>query len=304
MEVRGKGMQLDAGSLVKPSVSGENPLGRISPSKRKLIIEKRIGLFDLGWSELWEYRELLYALVGREIKLRYKQTAIGVSWGLLQPFVTMLIFTVIFGGLAKMPSDGVWYPVFALTALLPWTYFSQAVTRAGGALVGNANLISKIYFPRILLPLSTIIAPLVDFVLSLILLFVMLTYAGIPLTWKLLTLPIFILIAMISAMGVGLVVSATNVKYRDVGHAIPFVMQIWMFVSPIVYPVSLVPEQWRFIYGLNPMAGVIEGFRWALLGQTAPDPMVMAASFLVFVVFLLVSLVYFRQMERQFADVI
>ena len=298
-------MQLDAGSLVKPSVSGENPLGRaMPPSKRKLIIEKRIGLFDVGWSELWEYRELLYALVGRELKLRYKQTAIGVSWVLLQPLVTMLIFTVIFGGLAKMPSDGVWYPVFALTALLPWTYFSQAVTRAGGALVGNANLVNKIYFPRILLPLSTIIAPLVDFALCLVLLFGLLVYAGIPLTWKLATLPIFILIAMISAMGVSLVVSATNVKYRDVGHAIPFVMQIWMFVSPIVYPVSLVPEQWRFIYGLNPMAGVIEGFRWALLGQTAPDPMVMAASFLVFVVFLLVSLVYFRQMERQFADVI
>ena len=179
-------MQLDAGSLVKPSVSGENPLGRaMAPSKRKLIIEKRIGLFDVGWSELWEYRELLYALVGRELKLRYKQTAIGVSWVLLQPLVTMLIFTVIFGGLAKMPSDGVWYPVFALTALLPWTYFSQAVTRAGGALVGNANLVNKIYFPRILLPLSTIIAPLVDFVLSLILLFGMLLYAGIPLTWKL-----------------------------------------------------------------------------------------------------------------------
>jgi len=298
-------MQLDAGSLVKPSVSGENPLGRtMSPSKRKLIIEKRIGLFDLGWSELWEYRELLYALVGRELKLRYKQTAIGVTWVLLQPLVTMLIFTVIFGGLAKMPSDGVWYPVFALTALLPWTYFSQAVTRAGGALVGNANLVNKIYFPRILLPLSTIIAALVDFALCLLLLFGLLVYAGIPLTWKLATLPIFILISMISAMGVSLVVSATNVKYRDVGHAIPFVMQIWMFASPIVYPVSLVPEQWRFIYGLNPMAGVIEGFRWALLGQTAPDPMVMAASLLVFLVFLLVSLVYFRQMERQFADVI
>jgi lipopolysaccharide transport system permease protein len=271
---------------------------------RRLVIENRRGLLNIDWAEVWEHRELLHTLVGREIKLRYKQTAIGVSWVLLQPLVTMLIFTVIFGGLAKMPSDGVWYPVFALTALLPWTYFSQAVTRAGGALVSNANLVSKIYFPRILLPLSTVIAPLVDFVLSLVLLFGLLLYAGIPVTWKLATLPVFILIAMISALGVSLVVSATNVKYRDVGHAIPFVMQIWMFVSPIVYPVSLVPEQWRFLYGLNPMAGVIEGFRWAVLGQTAPDPTVMAASFLVFVVFLFVSLVYFRQMERQFADVI
>jgi len=304
MEV-GIGMQVESGTLAKLSAS-DNPSFEkaMAVRKRKLIIENRIGLFDVGWSELWEYRELLYALVGRELKLRYKQTAIGVSWVLLQPLVTMLIFTVIFGGLAKMPSDGVWYPVFALTALLPWTYFSQAVTRAGGALVSNANLVSKIYFPRILLPLSAVIAPLVDFVLSLGLLFGMLIYAGIPFTWKFLTLPIFILIAMISALGVGLVVSATNVKYRDVGHAIPFVMQIWMFVSPIVYPVSLVPEKWRFIYGLNPMAGVIEGFRWALLEQTAPDPMLMTASFIVFVVFLLVSLVYFRQMERQFADVI
>ena len=298
-------MQVESGALAKLSTSGNLPSEKATAvRKRKLIIENRVGLFDVGWSELWEYRELLYALVGRELKLRYKQTAIGVSWVLLQPLVTMLIFTVIFGGLAKMPSDGVWYPVFALTALLPWTYFSQAVTRAGGALVSNANLVSKIYFPRILLPLSTVIAPLVDFVLSLVLLFGLLVYAGIPLTWKLATLPIFILIAMISALGVSLVVSATNVKYRDVGHAIPFVMQIWMFVSPIVYPVSLVPEQWRFLYGLNPMAGVIEGFRWAVLGQTAPDPTVMAASFLVFVVFLFVSLVYFRQMERQFADVI
>src|SRR6185436_11781005 len=157
----------------------------MKPPRRKLIIENRSGLFDMDWSGLWEYRELLLALIGRELKLRYKQTAIGVSWVLLQPLVTMLIFTVIFGGLAKMPSDGVWYPVFALTALLPWTYFSQAVTRAGGALVSNANLVSKIYFPRILLPLSTVIAPLVDFVLSLVLLFGMLIYAGIPLTWRL-----------------------------------------------------------------------------------------------------------------------
>ena len=198
MEV-GIGMQVESGALAKLSTSGNLPSEKATAvRKRKLIIENRVGLFDVGWSELWEYRELLYALVGRELKLRYKQTAIGVSWVLLQPLVTMLIFTVIFGGLAKMPSDGVWYPVFALTALLPWTYFSQAVTRAGGALVSNANLVSKIYFPRILLPLSAVIAPLVDFVLSLGLLFGMLLYAGIPFTWKFLTLPIFILIAMIS----------------------------------------------------------------------------------------------------------
>jgi lipopolysaccharide transport system permease protein len=278
--------------------------GEKKPPSRKLIIEGQGGLLDIDYAELWEYRELLYAFVVRELKVRYKQTFIGVAWVLLQPLVTMLIFTVIFGKLAKLPSDNVWYPVFALTALLPWTYFSQAVTRSGGALVGNANLVSKVYFPRILLPLSMIVAPLVDLALSLLMLFGLLVYADIPLTWKVITLPLFIFVAMLTAMGVSLFISAANVRYRDVGHAIPFLIQIWMFVSPIVYPVSLVPEQWRWLYGLNPMAGVIEGFRWALLGQTVPDVAVMTVSTLVFFIFLISGVVYFRQMERQFADVI
>ena len=274
------------------------------PPSRRLVIEGESRLLDIDYSELWEYRELLSAFVVRELKVRYKQTFIGVAWVLLQPLVTMLIFTVILGRLAKLPSDNVWYPAFALTALLPWTYFSQAVTRAGSALVGNANLVSKVYFPRILLPLSMIVAPLVDLALSLVLLFALLMYAGIPLTWKVITLPLFIFVAMLTAMGVSLFISAANVRYRDVGHAVPFLMQIWMFVSPIVYPVSLVPESWRWLYGLNPMAGVIEGFRWALLGQTVPDVTVMTVSTLVFFGFLLAGVVYFRQMERQFADVI
>jgi len=276
----------------------------MKPPRRKLIIENRSGLFDMDWSGLWEYRELLLALIGRELKVRYKQTAIGVSWVLLQPLVTMLIFAVVFGQLAKMPSDGIWYPVFALSGLLPWTYFAQALTRAGGSLVGNASLVTKIYFPRVLLPLAVIVAHLVDLALSLVLLFGLLIYAGIPLTWKFITLPVFILLAMLTAMALSLFVSSTNVKYRDVTHAIPFVIQIWMFASPIVYPVSLVPERWRLLYGLNPMAGVIEGFRWALLGQTAPDPVVMGASAVMLFVVLFAGMVYFRQMERQFADVI
>jgi len=298
-------MQLDAGTVVKAPQTCEKVLNTIVPfHKKKVIIENRPGLLFVDWAELWEHRELLYALVMRELKVRYKQTAIGVSWVVLQPLITMVIFTVIFGYLAKLPSDGVWYPVFALTALLPWTYFSQAVTRSGTALVGNANLVSKIYFPRILLPLSMIIAPVVDLALSLGFLFGMLLYAGIPLTWKALTLPAFIIIAMLTAIGISLFVSAANVKYRDVGHAIPFMVQIWMFVSPVAYPVSLVPEKWRFFYGLNPMAGVIEGFRWALLGQTAPDTLVMTASLAVFSMLVFAGLMYFRQMERQFADVI
>lgn len=269
-----------------------------------MVIEKRNGLWDLDWSVLWEYRELLYLLVWRDIKVRYKQTAIGVGWVVLQPLITMLIFTAIFGYMARMPSDGVWYPVFTLTALLPWIYFAQAITRSGGSLVSNANLVSKIYFPRLLLPLAGIVAPLVDLALSLVLLFGLLIYAGIPLTWKVITLPAFILLAMLTAAGLSLFVSSTNVRYRDVGHAIPFLVQIWMFVSPIVYPVSLVPEQWRLLYSLNPMVGVIEGFRWALLGKEAPDPLAMAGSYVVLFVVLIAGTVYFRQMERQFADLI
>jgi lipopolysaccharide transport system permease protein len=276
----------------------------INPPRRKLIIEKRSGLFDIGWSALWEYRELGYILVWRDITVRYKQTAIGMAWVVLQPLIMMLIFTAIFGRMAKVPSDGVWYPVFSLTALLPWTYFSHAVTRAGESVVANSRIVSKIYFPRLWLPLAMVITPLVDFALSMTLLFGLLLYAGIPLTWKVVTLPGFILLAMLLALGISLFTSAMNAKYRDVGHAIPFVMQIWMFLTPIVYPVSLVPEQWRWLYGLNPMAGVVEGFRWALLGRTSPDPVVLMESILVVGVLIAGGLVYFRQMERQFADVI
>ena len=298
-------MESQSPSSLKWLPSSSSPTeSTMKPARRKLIIERQAGLQGLDWAALWEYRDLLYLQVWREIKVRYKQTAIGVSWVLLQPMVTMLIFTVIFGQMAKVPSDGVWYPAFVLSGLLPWTYFSQAVTRAGGSLVSNANLVTKIYFPRVLLPLASIVAPLIDLALSLFLLFGLLLYAGIPLTWKVVTLPIFILMAMLTAMGLSLFVSATNVRYRDVTHAIPFVIQVWMFVSPIVYPVSLVPEQWRVLYGLNPMTGVIEGFRWAMLGQTAPDPVVMGTSAGVVMLALAVGSIYFKKLERQFADVI
>lgn len=276
----------------------------VNRPRRKLIIEKQGGLFDVDWSALWEYRELGYIMVWRDITVRYKQTAIGVAWVILQPLITMLIFTAIFGIMAKMPSDGVWYPVFSLTALLPWTYFSQAVTRAGESVVANAKIVSKIYFPRLWLPLAMVVSPLVDFALSMVLLFGLLFYAGIPLTWKVFTLPAFVLLAMLTALALSLFTSAMNAKYRDVGHAIPFLIQIWMYLSPIVYPVSLVPERWRWLYGLNPMAGVIEGFRWALLGRTAPDPLVMAESFVVLLLVITAGLAYFRQMEKQFADII
>ncbi|MGE3977313.1 MAG: ABC transporter permease, partial [Nitrospira sp.] len=276
----------------------------VTRPRRKLIIERRTSLFDLNWSALWEYRELCYVLIWRDLAVRYKQTAIGVAWVILQPLITMLIFTAVFGRMAKVPSDGVWYPVFSLTALLPWTYFSQAVSRAGESVVANGRMVSKIYFPRLWLPIAMVISPLVDFALSMVLLFGLLIYAGIPLTWKVATLPVFILLAMLTALGISLFTSAMNVKYRDVGHAIPFVIQIWMFLTPVVYPVSLVPEHWRWLYGLNPMVGVIEGFRWALLGRTAPDPLVMVESAAMLVVIVMAGIVYFRQMERRFADII
>ena len=294
-------MEVGMGHVMEANVQVNSLVNR---PRRKLIIEKQDRLFDVDWSALWEYRELGYILIWRDITVRYKQTAIGVAWVILQPLITMMIFTAIFGIMAKMPSDGIWYPVFSLTALLPWTYFSQAVTRAGESVVVNAKIVSKIYFPRLWLPLAMVVSPLVDFALSMVLLFGLLFYAGIPLTWKVVTLPVFILLAMLTALGLSLFTSAMNAKYRDVGHAIPFVIQIWMYLSPIVYPVSLVPERWRWLYGLNPMAGVIEGFRWALLGRTAPDPIVMAESLVVLVLVITAGLVYFRQMERQFADII
>jgi lipopolysaccharide transport system permease protein len=272
--------------------------------RRKLIIEKRSSLFDMDWPGLWEYRELLYVFVWRDIKVRYKQTAIGVSWVVLQPLITMLLFTAIFGYMAKVPSDGVWYPVFVLSGLLPWSYFAQAIARSGESVVSNGKLVGKIYFPRLLLPLGMIVTPLVDFALSMTLLFGLLIYTGIPLTWKVCTLPAFILLAMLTALGLSFFTSALNVKYRDVGHAIPFVIQIWMFASPVVYPVSLVPEQWKWLYGLNPMVGVIDGFRWALLGRTAPDLVVMAESLVMLFVVLIVGMVYFRKLERHFADIL
>ncbi len=294
-------MEVSMGHVMEANAQVNTVVNR---PRRKLIIEKQDRLFDVDWSALWECRELGYILVWRDITVRYKQTAIGVAWVILQPLITMVIFTAIFGIMARMPSDGIWYPVFSLTALLPWTYFSQAVTRAGESVVANAKIVSKIYFPRLWLPLAMVVSPLVDFALAMVLLFGLLFYAGIPLTWKVVTLPVFVLLAMLTALGLSLFTSAMNAKYRDVGHAIPFVIQIWMYLSPIVYPVSLVPERWRWLYGLNPMAGVIEGFRWALLGRTAPDPIVMVESLVVLVLVIIAGLVYFRKMERQFADII
>jgi lipopolysaccharide transport system permease protein len=269
-----------------------------------IVIEPKKGLFQLDLKRVWQYRELLYFLVWRDLKVRYKQTVIGIGWAVLQPFVTMVIFTVIFGNLVKVPSDGLPYPIFAYSALLPWNYFASALQRCVVSVVGDAALVSKVYFPRLILPLAGTISGFADFFVSFLLLIGMMTFYGLGISWTVLTLPFFLLLALATALAVGLWLSALNVRYRDVGHTIPFLMQVWMYASPIVYPVSVIPEKYRFLYSLNPMAGVIEGFRWALLGKQSPDFAVMAIS--VAVVLLLISggVVFFRNMEKTFADVV
>ena len=273
-------------------------------SKPVLVIQPNRVWFRLDLAEIWQYRELLYFLTWRDVKVRYKQTAIGATWAVVQPLTTMLIFTMIFGHFAKIPSDGFPYPVFAYTALLPWMYFASALNRSSTSVVSEAHLISKVYFPRAILPLAGAISGIIDFAVAFVLLLVMMIWYGITPTWGLLVLPLFLLLALVTALAVGLWSSALNVRYRDVGLTIPFLTQCWMYASPVAYPVSLVPENWRFFYGLNPMAGVIEGFRWALLGKQGPDYGVMAVSAGVVVILLVGGLVFFRRMERMFADVI
>jgi lipopolysaccharide transport system permease protein len=253
---------------------------------------------------LWEFRELLYFMVWRDIKTRYKQTALGVGWAIVQPLLTTLIFTVVFAQFARMPSEGVPYPLFAFTALLLWNYFSQALSRASVGLVTNANLISKVYFPRMILPLSAVTTPLVDFALTCLVLVGMLAWYRVVPTVTVLYLPVFVFMAITSALAVSLWLSALNVRYRDVAHLIPFLVQIWMYASPVVYPVSLVPERWRTLYGLNPMVTVVEGARWSLLGTPPPDPVLALAGGGAVLVLLVGGFWYFKSTERTFADVI
>jgi lipopolysaccharide transport system permease protein len=262
-----------------------------------------------GWAflhlrELWEYRELLYFLVWRDVQVRYKQTALGVGWAILQPFLTMVVFSAVFGAFAKIPSDGVPYPIFAYAALLPWNYFAGAFSRAGTSLVNSANLISKVYFPRLVIPIAAAAAGLVDFALSFVVLLGMMVFYDIRPTVMIWTLPFFLLLALAGALAVGLWLAALNVRYRDVNYIIPFLVQLWMYASPVAYPSSMIPAQWRMLYGLNPMAGVIEGFRMALLGTSSLDWTVLGLSVCITVVLLISGALYFRRTERSFADVI
>jgi lipopolysaccharide transport system permease protein len=269
-----------------------------------LVIEPTRGWVNLKLGELWAYRELLYFLAWREVKVRYKQTGLGVAWAVLQPLLGMLVFTIFFGRLAKVPSDGIPYPLFSYSALLAWQLFAYSITESSNSVVGNERLITKVYFPRLVIPMASILPGLVDFGVAFVLVIGMMAYYGVHPGWAIVTLPLFVIVELGTALGVGLWLSALNVQYRDVRYTIPFVVQFWMFASPVVYSSTLVPARWRPLYGLNPMAGVVEGFRWALLGkQPAPGAM-FAVSSLVVTVLLVTGLYYYRRMEKNFADVV
>jgi len=269
------------------------------------ILQPPKGLGALRLRDLWLYRELIYFMTWRDLKVRYKQTLLGASWAVLRPFLTMVVFSIFFGDLAQVPSDGVPYPIFSFAALVPWGLFSDAVSVAGRSLVQNRHMITKVYFPRVILPLSSILAGLVDFLIAFVILIGMMVYYKISPTGYVWTLPLFLLLAVVTATGVGLWLAALNVQYRDVNYMTPFLTQFWLFVTPIAYPASMVPSQWQLIYFLNPMAGVVEGFRWALLGteQGAPGLQLVVSS-VVALVLLVTGFAYFRRMERTFADMV
>jgi lipopolysaccharide transport system permease protein len=268
---------------------------RIEPSK---------GWVYLGLRELWTYRELVYFLIWRDVKVRYKQSVLGAAWAIIQPFFTMVVFSIFFGKLAKMPSDGIPYPLFSYAALVPWAFFSNGLNSASNSLVSGSNLIKKVYFPRLAMPIAAVMGGAVDFVLAFLMLIAMMLYYGITPTINVLWLPFFLILAFVTSLGTSLWFSAMYVQFRDVRHIVPFLTQIWMYATPIVYPSSLLPEPWRSLYGINPMAGVVEGFRWALLGVgQAPGPIIIVSSFAAFML-MFFGAYYFRRLEKTFADVV
>ncbi len=268
------------------------------------LIRPSRGWVGLGLEELWAYRELVYFLIWRDIKVRYKQTVLGAAWAVLQPFLTMVVFSLFFGRLAKMPSDGLPYPIFSYAALVPWTFFATGLGQASGSLVGGQNLIKKVYFPRLAMPIAAVLSGTLDFVLAFGVLLGMMAFYGIYPTAHVVWLPLLLLLALATAVGVGMWLAAMNVQFRDVRYTIPFLTQLWLFATPIAYPSSLLSEPWRTVYGLNPMVGVVEGFRWALLStDTAPGPMLLVSS-LVAAALLVSGAYYFRRLEKTFADVV
>lgn len=276
-----------------------------SPTSEQVVMIRPLkGWAALNLGSLWQYRELIYFMTWRDVKVRYKQALLGVGWALLQPVMSMVIFNLIFNNLAKMPSDGIPYPLFSMAALIPWQFFRNALQRSSISLVGNANLLTKVYFPRLIIPVAAALASLVDTFFAFLVLLGMMAYFGYWPNWNIVWLPLLLLLALLTAIAVGLWASALNVQYRDVQHMIPFLTDAWQYASPVVYSATLIPNgTWRLIYGLNPMAGVIQGFRWALLGGSPPDALIVIA--IVIVLTLLISgLFYFRRMERTFADTV
>lgn len=258
----------------------------------------------IGLRELWEYRELLYFLTWRDIKVRYKQTVLGAAWAVIQPLFMMLVFSLFFGKLAGVPSDGIPYPVFAFCGLLPWQLFANSLTQASNSLVGSQNLITKVYFPRLVVPISAVLGGVVDFAIAFVLLLAMMFYYGIVPGWQIVVLPGLVLLVVLASLGVGLWLSALNVQYRDVRYTISFLVQFWLFATPVAYPSSIVPEKWRVLYALNPMVGVVDGFRWALLGKPESPGVPLLISMIVVFLLLIGGLYYFRRMEQQFADIV
>jgi len=272
--------------------------------RAEIVIKPSQGWVPLKLGELWQYRELLVFLVWRDTKVRYKQASLGVAWAVIQPLMTMVIFSVIFGELAKLPSENIPYPLFSYAALLPWQLFSGALTRSGSSLVGNATLLTKVYFPRLIIPLSATIGGLVDFSISFLVLLGLMLFYGMAPTWAILWLPLLVVFTLVTALSVGLWLSALNVEYRDVQHIIPFIIQAWMYASPVAYSAELIPSgPWRFVYGLNPVAGIIQSFRWALLGASPPGELMLVSVGMVMIL-LVAGLYYFRRMEKVFADVV
>lgn len=276
----------------------------VTTQPKAIIIKPSTGWGALDLKDLWVYRELVYFMTWRDLKVRYKQTLLGASWAVLQPFLTMVVFSIFFGGLAQVPSDNVPYPIFSFTALLPWTLFSKALLDASKSLVSSSHIITKIYFPRIILPLATILAGIVDFLIAFVVLLGMMVFYHVSPTVNIWTLPLFLLLALVTALGVGLWLSALNVLYRDINYATHFITQFWMFITPIVYSSTMIPDKWKLIYSLNPMAGVVNGFRWALLGIGSGPGEDLLVSVVVAVVLLVSGLFFFKRTERLFADMV
>jgi lipopolysaccharide transport system permease protein len=282
------------------------PAGGASPPGRAAVtvIEPPAGWTSLGLGDLWAYRELLYFLTWRDIKVRYKQTALGASWAIIQPLFTMLVFSLFFGRLAKVPSDGVPYPLFSFVALVPWTFFANGLTQSANSVVVSQQLVTKVYFPRLAIPIATVLSGAIDFVLAFVVLLGLMAVYGVAPTAQALWIVPLLLLAFVASLGMGLWLAALNVQYRDVRYAVPFLTQLWLFATPIAYPSSLLSEPWRTLYGINPMVGVVEGFRWALLGTGTPPGQMVLVSCVAALAVLVGGILYFRRMEQTFADVI